>query len=223
MTALDTVLERFDASKEKVRQEIREEFFKPDGTLAVTEMELRAWIADRAVDELRVVLELAQVLAHSAHLIPASILTQITEQAADEVRHYCILRDLVPAELHPYIDGKVAVLPADLAANEHWSALLAAVRDGNPFAALLDINIVHEGYSVAAIEELSGIPFADIREAYARIGADEEKHHESGREMLEWLVRGAETHGPIGNVTSAVVATAHERAVPGGALSWSWP
>jgi len=223
MTTLDGVLERFDASKEKVRREIREGFFNPDGTLAVTETELRTWIGDRAVDELRVVFELSAVLARSAHLIPPHILTQVTEQASDEARHYQILRDLVPDELQREIDAKVARLPEDLAADEHWSSLMTAVRQGNPFAALLDINIVHEGYSAAAIEELNGIPFADIREAYAGIGADEEKHHESGRELLEWLARAAEDHGPAAEMTSSVVENAHERAVPGGAMSWSWP
>ena len=39
-----------------VRKEIREGFFHPDGSLAISETELRSWIGDRAVDELKVVL-----------------------------------------------------------------------------------------------------------------------------------------------------------------------
>ncbi|GGK34727.1 hypothetical protein GCM10010124_29210 [Pilimelia terevasa] len=218
MATLDTVLERFDASKAKVRKEIREGFFHPDGSLAISETELRSWIGDRAVDELKVVLQLSAVLARGAHLIPAHILAQVTEQVSDEARHFDILRALVPADMQADIDAKVAQLPEVLASDAHWASLMAAVDEGNPFAALLDINIVHEGYSAAAIEELADIPFGDIREAYAGIGADEEKHHESGRELLEWLARASAG----GAAADSVVAGAHERA-SGGAMSWSWP
>lgn len=242
MTTLESVLEKFDASKAKVRKEIREGFFNTDGTLSISETELRTWIADRAVDELRVVFELSSVIAKSAHVIPGHILVQVTEQMSDEARHFEILRALVPAELHETIDAKVKALPGQLATDSHWLSLMAAASDGNPFAALLDINIVHEGYSAAAIEELSNIPFDDIRDAYAGIGADEEKHHESGRELLTWfigasedadsdLLRNAHRRASEGGAMSwswpatpaSVVGTAHERAVEGGAMSWSWP
>ncbi len=218
MVALDVVLNRFDASKEKVRKEIREGFFNADGSLRISETELRTWIADRAVDELRVVFQLSAVLSKSAHLIPPNILVQVTEQMSDEARHFDILRSLVPQDLHHVIDSKVAELPAALASDGHWASLLAAVEQGYPFAALLDINIVHEGFSAAAIEELRHIPFEDIRDAYAGIGVDEEKHHESGRELLLWLVGASERHA-----AGQVIDTAHERAVEGGAMSWSWP
>jgi hypothetical protein len=171
VVALDTVLEKFDASKEKVRKEIREGFFHADGSLRISEAELRAWIADRAVDELKVVLQLSRVLSESAHLIPAGMLVRVAEQMSDEARHFDILRSLVPHELQGDVDAKAADLPRVLAADAHWTALKAAVGQGNPYAALLDINIVHEGYSAAAIEELKGIPFDDIRTAYAGIGA----------------------------------------------------
>lgn len=62
MVALDTALEKFDASKEKVRKEIREGFFGEDGELRISEAELRAWVADRAVDELKVVLDRKSVV-----------------------------------------------------------------------------------------------------------------------------------------------------------------
>lgn len=245
MATMNVVLERFDASKAKVRKEIREGFFHSDGSLRISEADVRTWIADRAVDELKVVFQLCAVLAKSAHLIPAHLLVQVTEQLSDEARHFDILRSLVPAELHSTIDAKVAALPAMLAAEEHWSSLMAAVEVGNPFAALLDINVVHEGYSAAAIEELTNIPFEDIQEAYSAIGADEEKHHESGRELLEWLARASESSGETGSLLDSVtdravdgaamswswpsqqppqlIEHAHERAVEGGAMSWSWP
>lgn len=35
VTTLDAVLEKFDASKAKVRKEIREGFFREDGTLSI--------------------------------------------------------------------------------------------------------------------------------------------------------------------------------------------
>jgi hypothetical protein len=219
VTTLDAVLEKFDASKAKVRKEIREGFFHEDGTLAISETDLRAWIADRAVDELKVVFELSSVIANSAHIIPARILVQVAEQMSDEARHFDILRGLVPDDLHEAIDVKVKALPAALAADPHWSSLVAAAAQGNPFAALLDINIVHEGYSAAAIEELKEIPFDDIREAYASIGADEEKHHESGRELLLWLIGASQTASD----GEHFVKDAHERAAEGGALAWSWP
>lgn len=221
MVALDTALEKFDASKEKVRKEIREGFFGEDGELRISEAELRAWVADRAVDELKVVLQLSYVLASGAHLVPASILAKVTEQVADEARHFKILRALVTEEMQEAVDAKVAALPDTLAADEHWRELCEAVEQGNPFAALLDINIVHEGYSAAAIEELRTIPFEDIRKAYAEIGADEEKHHESGRDLLLWLT-GAADEGSTDTATR-VVANAHERATKGASMSWSWP
>jgi hypothetical protein len=218
MTSIDVSLARFDASKEKVRREIRDGFFNGDGTLRITERELRLWLADRAVDELKVVFQLTTLLSRGAHLIPPRILVQITEQASDEARHFDILRGLVPADAQSVIDAKVAALPAALATDEHWVSLLVAVDAGNPFSALLDINIVHEGYSAAAIEELADVPFEDVRRAYAAIGADEEKHHESGRELLLWLT------GAAGDPASArVIARAHERAESGSAMSWSWP
>lgn len=225
MVALDTVLERFDASKEKVRKEIREGFFGADGKLRIDEAELRAWLADRAVDELKVVVQLSHVLSKGAHLLPPHMLVTVTEQVADEARHYEILRSLVTDDLREDIDVKVADLPNALAANEHWMSLQEAVELGNPFAALLDINIVHEGYSAAAIEELKDIPFDDIRTAYAEIGADEDKHHESGRDLLLWLTQEAESHSTRvhADVAAQVVGNAHERAVEGGAMSWSWP
>ncbi|GAA2522577.1 hypothetical protein [Pilimelia columellifera] len=218
MSTLAAVLEKFDASKAKVRKEIREGFFNTDGSLAITEDELRAWIADRAVDELKVVMQLSAVLTKAAHHLPARMLVQVTEQVSDEARHFDILRGLVPAHLQAMVDAKVAELPAKLAQDTSWASLMVSVEAGNPFAALLDINIVHEGYSAAAIEELADIPFDDIRQAYAGIGADEEKHHESGRELLEWLARASTAD----QLTHQVVAGAHERA-GGGAMSWSWP
>ncbi|MBV9010586.1 MAG: hypothetical protein JO272_00820 [Pseudonocardiales bacterium] len=171
MVALDTVLEKFDASKEKVRKEIREGFFNPNGSLRISEAELRAWIADRAVDELKVVLQLSHVLSASAQIIPAHILVRVAEQMSDEARHFDILRSLVPQERQSDIDAKAAALPEILAADARWKALKAAVDQGNPYAALLDINIVHEGYSAAAIEELEDIPFDDIRPDSASSGA----------------------------------------------------
>jgi hypothetical protein len=245
VVVLDTVLEKFDASKEKVRKEIRESFFHSDGSLRISEAELRAWIADRAVDELKVVLQLSHVLSACAQVIPAHILVRVAEQMSDEARHFDILRSLVPQELQSDIDAKAAKLPEALATDAHWKALKAAVDRGNPYAALLDINIVHEGYSAAAIDELKDIPFDDIRVAYAGIGADEERHHESGRELLLWLIGASEGQEAAAGVIGAaheravegsalswqwpnqaaaeIVATAHERAVEGGALSWSWP
>lgn len=230
VVALDAVLEKFDASKAVVQKEIRESFFHEDGTLRISEAELRAWIADRAVDELKVVLQLSHVVSKCAQVIPAPILMRVTEQMADEARHFSILRSLVPEELHATIDAKVNELPRALAADRHWAALSAAVEEGNPYAALLDINIVHEGYSAAAIEELKEIPFEDIRTAYGEIGADEEKHHESGRDLLHWLTEASEDEAPAVSVHIAatdvadqVVADAHERAIEGGALNWSWP
>src|SRR2546429_605662 len=83
----------------------------------------------------------------AGHLIPGHILVQVTEQVSDEARHFDILRALVPEELHQVIEEKVAALPAVLVADPHWAGLLAALDAGNPFAALLDVNIVHEGYS----------------------------------------------------------------------------
>lgn len=229
MVALDAMLEKFDASKAAVQKEIREGFFHEDGTLRISETELRAWIADRAVDELKVVLQLSHVVSKCAQVIPAPILMRVTEQMADEARHFNILRSLVPEELHATIDAKVDELPRALAADRHWAALSAAVEQGNPYAALLDINIVHEGYSAAAIEELKEIPFEDIRTAYREIGADEDKHHESGRDLLLWLTEASEDEAPAVSVHVAtdvadrVVVDAHERAVEGGALNWSWP
>ncbi|MGH3322279.1 MAG: ferritin-like domain-containing protein [Nocardioidaceae bacterium] len=219
MTTLDVALEKFDASKAKVRKEIRDGFFDEDGSLSVSENDLRLWIADRAVDELKVVLQLATVVAKSAHLIPPHILVQVTEQMSDEARHFDILRALVPRELHGTIDAKVAALPTALDADPHWASLVVAVEDGDPFAALLDVNIVHEGYSAAAIEELKTIPFDDIREAYAGIGTDEEKHHESGRELLLWLGNAAQGS----RADQRVATSAHERTEEGGAMSWQWP
>lgn len=219
VTTLDTALEKFDASKARVRQEIREGFFDEDGTLSISEKDLRLWIADRAVDELKVVLQLAAIVVKGGHLIPPRILRQVTEQMSDEARHFDILSGLVPPEFGATVEAKVAALPGALAADPDWAGLLTAVESGNPFAALLDINIVHEGYSAAAIEELKEIPFDDIREAYTAIGVDEARHHESGRELLLWLGNAAE----VGDSDMPFVASAHERAVEGGAMSWSWP
>lgn len=219
--ALDTALAKFDASKEKVRKEIREGFFEADGELRISEAELRAWVADRAVDELKIVLQLSHVLSKGAHLLPAHILTRLTEQIADEARHHEILRSLMTEDLHEVIDAKVTGLPGALAADEHWKELRDAVDQGNPFAALIDINIVHDGYSAAAIEELKDIPFDDIRTAYAEIGVDEEKHHQSGRDLLLWLTGAVQSYQT--DITTKVVGNAHERAVDGGAMSWSWP
>jgi hypothetical protein len=216
---LAAVLTRFDESKAKVRKEIREGMFHDDGTLRLSEAELRAWIADRAVDELKVVLQLSTVIARAGHLIPGHILVQVTEQVSDEARHFDILRALVPDDMHQAIDEKVAALPAALAADKHWAGLLAAVDAGNPFAALLDVNIVHEGYSAAAIEELVKLPFEDITLAYASIGADEEKHHESGRDLLVWLAGASQLDAGTGQV----VTDAYTRATGGAAMSWSWP
>lgn len=219
MVALDTVLEKFDASKEKVRREIREGFFHADGSLRISETDLRAWIADRAVDELKVVLQLSFVLSSSAHAIPARILVRVAEQMSDEARHFGILRSLVPQDLQSTVDAKAAALPGVLAADAHWTTLKESVEQGNPYAALLDINIIHEGYSAAAIEELKDIPFEDISTAYAGIGADEAKHHESGRDLLLWLIGASEGR----QAAASTVADAHERAAEGSALSWQWP
>jgi hypothetical protein len=216
MSNLDAVLDRFDASKAKVRKEIRDGFFDAAGELRISETELRSWIADRAVDELRVVFQLSAIIAESAHLIPAHILVQITEQLSDESRHFDVLRTVAGADTAATVDAKVAALPAALTADAHWTNLMTAVRDGNPYAALLDINIVHEGYSAAAIEELANIPYADIRDAYASIGADEEKHHESGRELLGWLAGASQLDGGL-------LGIATDRAAGGSAMSWSWP
>lgn len=133
MAALDTVLEKFDASKEKVRKEIREGFFNQNGSLRISEAELRAWIADRAVDELKLVLQLSHVLSASAHIIPAHILVRVAEQMSDEARHFDILRSLVPQELQSEIDAKAAALPEVLAADAHWKApLLRGCSEPDP-------------------------------------------------------------------------------------------
>ncbi len=219
MVTIDIALERFDISKDKVRREIREGFFHPDGSLRVSESELRSWIGDRAVDELKLVLQLSAVLAKAGHLLPAHILAQVTGQIADEARHFVILRGLVPADFQPQIDQKVGELPAVLAEDLGWQELLAAVEAGNPFGALLDVNIVHEGYSAAAIAELASVPFDDIRLAYAEIGADEERHHETGRELLIWLA-GADEHA---ETVAATMEQTPDRAGEGTAMSWSWP
>lgn len=218
MATAETALEKFDESKAKVRREIRDGFFAEDGTLKVTDREVRQWIGDRAVDELKVVLQLSAILARSAHQIPSHILVKVTEQIADESRHFDALRRLVPEDLQPTIDDKVAALPGVLASDEHWMTLLAATDAGNPFSAMLDINIVHEGYSAAAIGELAQLPYDDIRSTYESIGADEEKHHESGRELLLWLT-GAENDA----ASSDVIRHAHERADSGTSMAWSWP
>lgn len=245
MVAVDTLLEKFDASKEKVRREIREGFFHSDGSLRINETELRAWIAERAVDELKVVLQLSFVLSNCAHIIPSHILVRVAEQMSDEARHFDILRSLVPQDLQRAVDDKTAALPSALAADAHWTTLKGAVELGNPYAALLDINIVHEGYSAAAIEELKDIPFEDIRTAYADIGADEVKHHASGRDVLRWLIGASEGQLTAADTTTCadeqtvernamswssphqtaadIVQKAHERAAEGGAMSWSWP
>jgi hypothetical protein len=245
MASLDAVLDRFDASKAKVRREIREGFFDEAGGLRISEADLRAWIADRAVDELRVVFQLSAILAESANLIPAHILVRLTEQLADESRHFDVLRRVAGEDMTATVDAKVAALPDALASDPHWTSLMAAVRDGNPYAALLDINIVHEGYSAAAIEELANIPYSDVRDAYASIGADEEKHHESGRELLSWLAGASQLDsGLLGiaadraggsamswswpaatesDTAGDVIGRAHERAGNGNAMSWSWP
>jgi hypothetical protein len=222
MPNLDTVLEKFNASKDAVRWEIRQGFFNEDGSFAVSESQLRAWLADRAVDELKVVAQLAHIVAGSAHVIPAPILGQLAAQMADETRHYEILRALVPAGQRGALDAKVAGLADRLAADPHWSRLQAAASAGNPYAALLDINIVHEGYSAAAIEELAAVPFEDVRAAYAEIGADEERHHETGRDLLAWLL-DASQGAAFGGDAQEVLADAHERAAVGGSMDWSWP
>src|SRR4051812_19972973 len=112
MSSMQAVLDRFDASKEKVRQEIREGFFHTDGTLRINEGELRAWIAERAVDELKLVVQLSTIVARAGHLIPPAILAQVTEQIADEARHYEILGGLVPRDLQHLITDRVADLQA---------------------------------------------------------------------------------------------------------------
>lgn len=221
MPNLDAVLEKFDASKDAVRREIRQGFFDADGGFSVSEAELRAWLADRAVDELKVVAQLAHVVAASAHVIPAPILGQLAAQMADEARHFEILRALVPADQREILDTKVAKLADGLAADPHWMRLQAAAAAGNPYAALLDINIVHEGYSAAAIEELAAVPFEDVRAAYAEIGADEARHHETGRDLLVWLL-DASQGAVFGDEANSVLADAHARAAA-GAMDWSWP
>src|SRR2546423_12230684 len=167
MATIDIALEKFDTSKDKVRREIREGFFHPDGSLRVAENELRAWIGDRAVDELKLVLQLSAVVAKAGQLLPAHILAQVTDQIADEARHFAILRGLVPAEAQSQIDQKVHELPSVLADDIGWRPHLTAIEVGYPFAAPLDGNIVHAGYSAAASEEVAGVPFAVIRPAAA--------------------------------------------------------
>src|SRR2546429_9051524 len=155
---MDAVLTRFDESKARVRKEIREGMFHDDGTLRISEAQLRTWIADRAVDELKVVLQLSTVIARAGHLIPGHILVQVTEQVSDEARHFDILRALVPEELHQVIEEKVAALPAVLVADPHWGRVLAAAGRGHPVAGLLGVNIVVEGVSAAGVEELGTVP-----------------------------------------------------------------
>jgi hypothetical protein len=218
LTAIDHALGKFDESKAKVRREIRDGFFREDGTMRISDRELRQWIGERAVDELKVVLQLSTILVHAAHLIPSNILVRVSEQIADESRHFDALRKLVPDDLQSAVDEKVAELPAKLASDEHWVTLLAATDAGNPFSALLDINIVHEGYSAAAIEELVKLPYDDVRATYEAISADEERHHEAGRELLLWLTGAAHD-----TASSEVIASAHQRADGGASMGWSWP
>lgn len=222
MPNLEAVLEKFDASKDAVRQEIRQGFFDTAGSFIVPEPALRAWLADRAVDELKVVAQLANIVAVSAHVIPAPILGQLAAQMADEAHHYEILRTLVPAEQLDVLDAKVARLPEILEADPHWVSLRAAAAAGNPYAALLDINIVHEGFSAAAIEELGAVPFEDVRAAYAEIGADEARHHETGRDLLVWLLDASQS-AAFGGDVQGLLRDAHDRAASGGSMDWSWP
>jgi hypothetical protein len=222
MSNLETVLEKFDASKAAVRREIRQGFFDADGGFAVSEAELRAWLSDRAVDELKVVAQLAQIVAVSVHVLPSPILGQLAAQMSDEAHHYEILRALVPAGQHEALDAKVGKLTEALESDGHWSRLRDAAAAGNPYAALIDINIVHEGYSAAAIEELASVPFEDVRAAYAEIGADEARHHETGRDLLVWLLDASQSTA-FGSNAHQQLADAHERAATGGAMDWSWP
>lgn len=223
MPNLESVLEKFDASKDAVRREIRQGFFDANGAFILSEPELRAWLADRAVDELKVVAQLAHVVAVSAHVIPAPILGQLAAQMADEAHHYEILRELVPADQRDVLAMKVAKLADVLDADAHWARLRAAAAAGNPYAALLDINIVHEGYSAAAIGELSSVPFEDVRAAYAEIGADEARHHETGRDLLVWLLDASQSAAFGEGDAHDVLVDAHERAAAGGSMDWSWP
>lgn len=206
------LLDRFDAAKAEVKAEIRQGFFNEDGSLKLTDQELWCWIGDRAVDELRVVSQLSSIVARSAGLLPANVIGQIAEQMADEAKHYEILRAIVPEEFQGRIDQAVAELPSVVEADAHWQLLVAAAEAGDPFRALLDINIVHEGFSAAAIEELLDVPVPAVREAYRIIGADEEKHHEMGRDLIETLAAG---------VPPAMLHDVTERA--GGSMQWSWP
>ncbi len=220
MTISDVAsMSKFDESREQVRKEIFEGFFDEHSNFVLEEQEFRRWLADRAVDELKLVVQLSSILSASAHLLPSELIPILTRQMADESRHYTILGALVPRELQDYMSERVEALPESLARDEHWQLMLKAAREGNPYSAILDINIVHEGYSAAAIEALSNVPLEDVRAAYREIGADEERHYQSGQDLLTLLT-------DIGGAEAAqvqVLDNAHERAGQGTSMFWSWP
>lgn len=211
-------LTKFDESREKVRKEIREGFFDADRNFIMDETDFRKWIADRAVDELKLVVQLSGILNECAHVLPPDLVPTLARQMADESKHYTILGGLVPESLRPYLEERIAAVPTDLAEDDHWQQMLTAAKDGNPYSALIDINIVHEGYSAAAIEELTDVPFEDVREAYREIGADEERHYESGQDLLLWLTGVGGDKG-----AAEVIEKAHERADGGTSMAWGWP
>jgi len=241
MSKSESLLARFDAAKESVRSEIREFLFNSDGSLKISDDELWSWIAARAVDEMKLVAQLSQLIGLGAHLMPPRLIAELLEQVGDETRHYEQLRQIIPLAHVPELDEAVMRIPRDLAADKHWQLMVGSARKGDPFTALIDINIVHEGFSAAAIEELQSIPNPTISAVYVQIGADEDRHHQAGRRMLEELLRlsGSVVGSPDASGTQdvphvrwsqlqgesilSVTEGAHKRQRGRSTSQWSWP
>ena len=210
----DSHLERFDVSKATVASEIRDGFFRPDGSLRMTEREILAWVSDRAIDEYKVASQLAYVLHSDGHRMPIKFTQKLAEQIADELRHLQILRGVLPEDLQASVDRRILEFPDLLSKDEHWQQMRDLLDRGDFHLVLLEINIVHEGYSAAAIDVLRTLPIPSIANAYDEIGRDEAKHHRDGREFLEWLL---EQGGKVGTITERVSSDG------GGSMAWSWP
>jgi hypothetical protein len=209
---------RFDASKARVRREIREGFFDAEGRLRMSEEEVFHWVGERALDELKIVLELSYILSRAGHQLAIGHVGDIAEQIRDESTHYRILHDILPPDVQRQISVRAESMRDDLERDGEWLRLRAMIDSGDAYAALLDINVVHEGYSAAAIEVLAALPIASVRQAYETIGEDEARHHANGRGLYAWLLaregRGAEI--------PAQLSAAHER-VGRASMAWSWP
>jgi hypothetical protein len=216
--ASDEILAEFDRTKEKVKAEIRHGFFNDHGALRLTETEVYRWISDRAVDEYRLVYQLSYFVQRAGHCFPPRILNGIVDQLRDEAEHYLMLSDLLPEEIRRELESRMSTFDAAMAADAHWTEMREQIDQGDAYDALLEINIVHEGFSAAAIEVLTDLPMPAIAMAYRKIGEDEQRHHEEGRDLLDWLV----ANSSAGSRQLERTRTAHLRA-EGGAMAWSWP